>query len=165
MDKKFLEFWGNFLLNAAKGQEHLDDMTRWIREGFKGFEQQLSLFRKCYGLDHESESSPDYMEMWSKAATDFQNSYKEFLGIMGLVLKEDYLTLAEKYEALKEKLAHQEETIHHLKMKTASKDVDQGEIVKGFEMLMKKQAEQFQELTKSFGQLYRMPTKNKNVKK
>ena len=157
MDKKFLEFWGTFLLNAAKGQEHLEDMTQWFREGFKGVEQQMSLFRKCYDLDRESESSPNYTEMWSKAASDFQNSYKELLGLMGLFPKEEYLTLAEKYEALKEKLASQDETIRHLKMKSTARDFDQGEVVKGFEMLMKNQAEQFQEVMKSFGQLYKEP--------
>ncbi|MBM4271717.1 MAG: hypothetical protein FJ139_06120 [Deltaproteobacteria bacterium] len=165
MDKKFLEFWGNYLLNAARGQEHLDNMNRLIREGFKDFEQQMSLFRKCYGLDRESESLPHYMEMWSKAVSDFQNSYKEFLGLMGWVSKEEYLDLAEKYEALKEKSASQEETIRHLKIKTAASDVDQGEAVKGFEVLMKKQSEQFQELMKSFGQLYEEPTKKKKAKK
>jgi hypothetical protein len=159
MDKEFLEFWGNLLLNAAKGQEHLDDMTKCISEGFKGFEQQLSLFRKCYGLEHEEESSPKYTEMSSKAASDFQNSYKEFLGLMGFVPKEEYLALAEKYEALKEKLNSQEETIRHLRMKTPAGDVDQGDIVKGLDVLIKKQSEQFQELMKSFGQVYKEPKK------
>jgi hypothetical protein len=165
MDKNFLEFWGNFLLNAARGQEHLDDMNKCIHEGFKGFEQHTSLFRKYYGLDRESESSPNYMEIWSKAAADFQNSYKEFLSLMGWVSKEEYLDLAEKYEALKEKSASHEETTRHLKMKSPARDIDQGEVVKGFEVLMEKQAEQFQELMKSFGQLYKEPMKKKNAKK
>ena len=165
MDKNFLEFWGTFLLNAAKGQEHLEDMTQWFREGFKGVEQHMSLSRKCYGLDRESESSPNYMEMWSKAASDFQNSYKELLGLMGLVPKEEYLALAEKYEVLKETLASQDETIRHLKMKSATREIDQGEVVKGFESLMKNQAEQFQEVMKSFGQLCKEPQKKKNTKK
>jgi len=165
MDKKYLEFWGTFLLNSAKGQEQMEDMTRWFREGFKGFEQQMSLFRKCYGLDRESESSPHHMEMWSKAVSDFQNSYKELLGLMGLVPKEEYLALAERYEALKEKLASQDETIRHLKMKSTVGDTDQGEVVKGFESLMKSQAEQFQEVMKSFGQRYKEPQKKKNTKK
>ena len=165
MDKKFLEFWGTFLLNAAKGQEQLEDMTQWFREGFKGVEQQMSLFRQCYGLDREPESSPNYMELWSKAASDFQNSYKELLGLMALVPKEEYLTLAEKYEALQEKLASQDETIHHLKMKSTSGDIDQGAVVKGFEVLMKNQSDQFQKVMKSFGQLYKEPQKKKNTKK
>ncbi len=165
MDRKFLEFWGTFLLNAAKGQEQLEDMTQWFREGFKGVEKQMSLFRQCYGLDREPESSPNYMEMWSKAASDFQNSYKELLGLMGLVPKEEYVTLAEKYEALQEKLASQDETIHHLKMKGTSGDIDQGAVVKGFEVLMKNQSDQFQKVMKSFGQLYKEPQKKKNTKK
>ncbi len=165
VDKKFLEFWGTFLLNAAKGQEQLEDMTQWFREGFKGVEQQMSLFRKCYGLDREPESSPNYMEMWSKAASDFQNSYQEVLGLMALVPKEEYLTLAEKYEALKEKLASQDETIHHLKMKSTSGDINQGAVVKGFEALMENQTDQFQKVMKSFGQLYKEPPKKKNTKK
>jgi hypothetical protein len=105
------------------------------------------------------------MEIWSKAAADFQNSYKEFLSLMGWVSKEEYLDLAEKYEALKEKSASHEETIRHLKMKSPARDIDQGEVVKGFEVLMEKQAEQFQELMKSFGQLYKEPMKKKNAKK
>jgi hypothetical protein len=165
MDKKFLEFWGTFLLNAAKGQEQLEDMTQWFREGFKGVEQQMSLFRQCYGLDREPESSPNYMDMWSKAASDFQNSYKELLGLMGLVPREEYLTLAEKYEALQEKLASQDETIHHLKMKSTSGDINQGAVVKGFEALMENQTDQFQKVMKSFGQLYKEPQKKKNTKK
>ena len=165
MDKNFLKFWGTFLLNAAKGQEQLEDMTQWFREGFKGVEQHMSLFRKCYGLDREPESSPNYMEMWSKAASDFQNSSKDLLSLMGLVSKEEYLALAEKYEALKEKLASQDETIHHLKMKSTAGDIDQGEVVKGFEVLMKNQAEQFQKVMKSFGQLYEESAHKKKTKK
>jgi hypothetical protein len=165
MDKKFLEFWGNFLLNAAKGQEHLEDMTQWFSQGFKGFEQQMSLFRKCYGLDRESESSPNYMDMWSKATSDFQNSYKELMGLLGSVPREEYLTLAEKYEALKEKVASQDEAIRHLKMKSTAGDIDQGAVVKGFEVLLKNQADQFQKVMTSFGQPYKEPQKKKNTKK
>jgi len=58
---------------------------------------------------------------------------------------------------LKEKLASQDETIRHLKMKSTARDIDQGEVAKGFETLMKNQAEQFQEVMKSFGQLYKEP--------
>lgn len=165
MDKHFLKFWGTFLLNAAKGEEQLEDMNQCFREGFKGFEKQMNLFRKCYGLDGESESSPFNMEVWSKAAADFQNSYKEFLDLMGWVSKKEYLDLAEKYEALKETLASQEETIRHLKMKSTVRDIDQDEVVKGFESLMKNQAEQFQEVMKSLGQLYEESAHKKKTKK
>jgi len=31
MDRHFLEFWGNFLIKAAKGQKQLEDMSRCNR--------------------------------------------------------------------------------------------------------------------------------------
>ena len=49
MDTKFMEFLGNFLRSAAKGQDQAESMNRMVREGFKTFEQQLNLFQKFYG--------------------------------------------------------------------------------------------------------------------
>ena len=61
MDRKFLEFWGNALLNAAKGQEQVENLNRMARDGFKTFEQQLSLFQKLYGLDKKPDPTPPRM--------------------------------------------------------------------------------------------------------
>jgi len=154
MDRKFLEFWGNFLLSAAKGQEQVENLNRLASEGFKTFEQQLSLFQKFYGLDKKPDPSTPYAEMWSKAAADFTKSYQEFIGLMGMVPREDYEALAREHEALKKKAAELEEALRRGKKKPGGKDVDPAEVVKGFEGLMQKQAEQFQALMASYGKLY-----------
>jgi hypothetical protein len=154
MDRKFLEFWGNFLLNAAKGQEQAESLNRMVREGFKTFEQQLSLFEKFYGLDKKPDPSTPYAEMWAKASTDFAKSYQEFLGLMGTVPREDYEALAREHEALKKKAADLEEALRRGKKKTGSGEADPSEVVKGFEGLMQKQTEQFQALVASYGKLY-----------
>jgi len=154
MDSKFLEFWGNFLLNAAKGQEQAEGLNRMVREGFKTFEQQLSLFEKFYGLDKKPDPSTPYAEMWAKASSDFAKSYQEFLGFMGTVPREEYEELSRQNEALKKQLTALEETLHRRTKKTGSGEADPTEIVKGFEGLMKKQAEQFQTLMASYGKLY-----------
>jgi hypothetical protein len=154
MDSKFLEFWGNFLLNAAKGQEQAESMNRMVQEGFKTFEQQLSLFEKFYGLDKKPDPTTPYAEMWAKAASDFAKSYQEFLGLMGTVPREDYEALAKEHEALKKRAADLEVTLRREKKKTGSGEADPTEVVKGFEGLMKKQTEQFQALVASYGKLY-----------
>ena len=154
MDRKFLEFWGNFLLNAAKGQEQAESLNRMVREGFKTFEQQLSLFEKFYGLDKKPDPSTPYAEMWAKASSDFAKSYQEFLGLMGTVPREDYEALAREHEALKKKAADLEEALRRVKKKTGSGAADPTEVVKGFEGLMQKQTEQFQALVTSYGKLY-----------
>jgi hypothetical protein len=154
VDRKFLEFWGNFLLNAAKGQEQAENMNRLVRDGFKGFEQQLSLFQKLYGLEKKPEPSSPYAEMWAKAASDFTKSYQEFLGLMGVVPREEYEALSGEHEALKKKFAALEERLRRGKATSGGGEIDTTEVVKGFEGLMNKQAEQFKALMASYGKIY-----------
>ena len=154
MDRKFLEFWGNVLLSAAKGQEQVETLSRLAGEGFKTFEQQLALFQKFYGLDRKPDPAAPYAEMWKKAAEDFVQSYQEFIGLMGMVPREDYEALAREHEALKKKVEELEESLRKTKKRPGVKEADPSEIVKGFEGLMQKQAEQFQALMASYGKLY-----------
>jgi len=160
MDKHFLEFWGNFLINAAKGQKQLDDMSKWMQQGFKGFDEFTDMFRKFYGLEHMEKDTSSYMETWKKASENFQKSYKDYLHMMGVVPKDEHLTLVRKYEKLKEKIAAQEETINHLRMLLEEKKVEtQGKLVQGFQEIIEKQSEQFQETMETLGSFFK---KNKN---
>ena len=68
MDKHFLEFWGKFFINAARGQECFEQMAKWMGQGFQGSGDHMDLFRKCYGLNHLDAGSPDYVALWEKAA-------------------------------------------------------------------------------------------------
>jgi hypothetical protein len=157
MDRKFLEFWGNFLLNAAKGQEQAENINRLVRDGFKTFEQQLSIFQKLYGPDKKPDPSTpytEYAEMWAKAASDFTKSYQEFLGFMGVVPRDDYEALSREHETLKKKYAALEDKLRRGRAKAGSGEMDSLEVVKGFEGLMNKQAEQFHALMASYGKLY-----------
>ena len=156
MDKHFLEFWGNFLINAAKGQKQLEDMSKWMQQGFKGFDELTAMFRKFYGLEHMEKDTFDYMETWKKASEDFQKSFKDYLRLMGVVPKEEHLTLVKKYEELKEKVAFQEDTIRNLRMLLDEKKAEpQGEVVKGFQEIIEKQTEQFQETMETFGRFFK----------
>jgi hypothetical protein len=154
VDRRFLEFWGNALLNAAKGQEQVENLNHLVRVGFKSFEEQLSLFQKLYDLDKKPDPPAPYAEMWAKAASDFTKSYQEFLGFMGVVPREDYEALSREHEALKNKFAALEENLRHGRAKSGGKEIDPSEVVKGFEGLMKEQAQQFQALMEFYGKLY-----------
>lgn len=152
MDKQFLEFWGHFLINAAKSQKQLEEMEKWLNEGLRGFENLTAMFRKFYGLNGLQEGTAEYLKTWENAANSLQKSYKEYLNLMGMVPKNEHLALIEKYEDFKQKVAEQAETIKHLRMLLDDKgSVDQADIVKGFQNLMEKQSKQFQELTENFG--------------
>ena len=154
MDKHFLEFWGNFLINAAKGQKQLEDMARWMTQGLKGFEDLTAMFRKFYGLDRTPESAPGYVKTWEKAAKDFQKSFQDYLNLFGVVPRQEHLELVKKYEALKEKVTAQEETINRLRMLLEAKGADLGKIVKGYQDLVEKQIDQFEKLMGGLGESF-----------
>ncbi len=162
MDRHFLEFWGNFLINTAKGQKQMEDISKWMQQGFEGFDELTGMFKKFYGLEHMEKDTPAYIETWEKASDNFQQSFKDYLHMIGVVPKDEHLTLVKKYEELKEKVAAQEETINNLRMLLEEKKAEtQGELVKGFQEILEKQSEQFQETMETFGKFFK---KDKNKK-
>ena len=156
MDKHFLEFWGNVLINAAKEQKRLEDLSKWMQQGFNGFDDLTEMFRKFYGLDHMEKDTPAYLETMKKASENFLESFKDYLDLMGMVPKDKHLALVQKYEALKEKVADQEATIKNLQLLLEEKRAEsQGELVLGFQDLIEKQTKQFQETIETFGSFFR----------
>ncbi len=155
MDKHFLEFWGNYMLQMARGRKHLEEMTEWFRKGFTGFDEMTALFRKIYGLDKTAEESPDYSKAWKKARAEFEKSFKDYLNLLGVVPRDEHLALVKKYEELKEKVASQEETIKHLRsLLSESQGMHSAEVTRQFDELIQKQSDQFQSLMDGFHKMF-----------
>lgn len=155
MDPHFLEFWGNLLINAAKQQKQLEDLTQWMQQGFKGFDELTAMFKKFYGLEHMEKDTPAYTETWETASENFLQSFSDVIALMGMVPKDEHLALVKKYEELKKKVETQEETINHLQLLLEEKKAEsQEELVKGFQDLIEKQSKQFQETMKTFGSFF-----------
>lgn len=159
MDRQFLEFWGNFLINAAKGQKQLEDMAKWINQDFKGYDELTDMFRTFYGLESVEEETPGDMSAWESASKDFQKSFKDYLNLLGVVTKDEHLKLVKDYEEMKKKVADQEKAIKRLRMLLDERQTaGQSEVVRSYQDLMKKQSEQFQELTDVFSQFFKKRT-------
>ena len=148
MDRQFLEFWGNYLLAAARGQKQLEDLSQWIHQGLSGFEELTAMFKKIYGLDPPSGEDADSSNAWQKAATNFSKSFNAYLDLLDLVPKSEYRALEEKLDALQKKVAEQENTIQVLRQLLAEKGTYQGETAKVLQDLVNKQAEAFETLMK-----------------
>jgi phage I-like protein len=146
MDRQFLEFWGNYLLAAAKGQKQLEDLNQWIRQEFRGFEDLSAMFSKFYGLERPHKEDPDSIAAWKDAAADFRNSINAYFNLMGVVPKDEYQALKQKYATLQKKVDEQEDTINGLRKLLAEKGTYQGETVKVFQDLVKKQGDAFEKL-------------------
>jgi hypothetical protein len=149
MDSQFLEFWGNYLLAAARGQKQLEDLNQWISQGFSGFEELTAMFQKYYGLERPRNEDADSTKAWQNAAADFRNSFNDYINLMGGVPQDKYRTLEQKYAALQKKVAEQADTIKVLRELLAEKGTYQGESANVFQDLVKKQAEAFETLMKN----------------
>ena len=149
MDRQFLEFWGQYLLAAAKGQKQLEDLNQWIGQGFSGFEELTAMFKKFYGLDPPPKENSDSAKAWENAAAGFRNSFNAYLDLMGVVPKDKYRALEQKYAALQKKTAEQADTIKILRELLAEEGTYQGETAKVFQDLVQKQAEAFETLMQS----------------
>jgi uncharacterized coiled-coil protein SlyX len=163
MDKHFLKFWGNFLLQAAEGQKRSEDLARWMAAGFSGAEDLTRMFQKAYGLKPECDAASLHPEAWEKAAARFQKAFSEFLELFGAVARSRYEALRKEKEALEKKIEAQAKTIAELRAALAESRMAEGKILSGFQQLMDIQNEQFRQVSDRMGRLF--PGGEKNEEK
>ncbi|MGD0821221.1 MAG: hypothetical protein ABSA71_10805 [Desulfomonilia bacterium] len=159
MDKQFLEFWGNIMINAAKGQQQLEDIMKWYSGNFGDSKDITALFCRMYGLDPETEKAPGYLNVWHKAFDDFQKSFSELAIMMDLVPRKEYITLSRENHDLKKRIAELEEGLAHLRTLLDDKLRSPVEGLKGFQELINDQARQYQDFMKSATSVFEKPSK------
>ncbi len=152
MDSQFLEFWGNYMLAAAKGQKQLEDLNQWIRQGFRGFEDLTAMWKKVYGIEDSRDNNTETTKAWQNASDEFQNAFDTYLNLMGLIPRDKYRALEQKHTALQDKVAGLEETIKVLRNLLAEKGTYQGETAKVFQDLINRQAEAFETLMQNISE-------------
>jgi hypothetical protein len=146
MDRRFLEFWGHALLQAAGSRKQQEELFRWMRQGFKGVEELTSLFRNAYGLDNLPKSSPNYEEAWKSATADFRRAFTETFGRLGWVPQEAYESLEAENRRLKKALSEQEQHVRRLRSLLDQKGLDQGKTLEVLQDLVRKQGDAFSRL-------------------
>ena len=152
MDRHFLEFWGNFLLQAAKGQKQLEDLAKWTKRVSPIRRISPPCFARLTAWSKPSRTAPIINKSGKRPKRIFETLSSDYLSLLGVVPREEYAELARKYEELKEKVAEQEETIKLLRQLLSDKGLDYAVVTLEFQKLMEKQGEQFQELMKDVGE-------------
>jgi chromosome segregation ATPase len=155
MDEKILEFWGNLFLNMAQGKHQMDNLSAWMKDGF---EELSAMYEKMNDLYKLSDQGEEYKKTAQKLTREFQNSLKDYLSMMGIVSKDEFLTLVEKYEKLKQKCADQEETIRHLRMLLNAKETDQNNVMDEMQDIARNQSEFFKKMMGDFGKFLNSTT-------
>ena len=91
------------MMDADEGKKQLENMVNWVDYGFGGYEDSTAMFRKLCGLDWipEVKDMSNYLDTWNLAMKDYTKSFHNYLGLIGLVSKDEHLALTGKYKELK----------------------------------------------------------------
>jgi hypothetical protein len=97
------------MMDADKGKKQLENMVNWVDYGFGGYEDLTAMFRKLYGLDWmpEVKDMSNYLDTWNLAMKDYTKPFHDYLGLIGLVSKDEHLALIGKYKELKKTFERQ----------------------------------------------------------
>lgn len=149
MDKQILEFWGNMMLSAAKGQQQLEDIMKWMAGNVHDFKDVSARFCRMYGMEPGSGKEPDYLALWQRALSEFKDSYGELLAMMDLVPRKDYVAVNRENQELRRRVSELEEAVRHMRVLLDDRAAAPGEGIKGFQKLIDDQARQYQDFMKS----------------
>ncbi|MCK9230386.1 MAG: hypothetical protein M0Q23_07820 [Syntrophales bacterium] len=156
MDSQFLEFWGQSLLNLARGQRRLEELSRWMSgtAGGAGTDRLIDLFRTSYGLDKLEKDGPEYLKLFEKASRSYQQSLREYLSLFNVVPRDDMEALQRECDALKATIADQEKIIGRLKNIIDTSGRTPEEATRELKNLLEKQTLEFQKMMKTMGQAF-----------
>lgn len=163
MDSRFLEFWGNWMLQAAKGQKSLEEMSGWISKSCNGVEEFNRMMRRFCGMEEQpADKSPE--AVWEDSLALFSRAWEEYLILFDVAPKRAFDAAQAENEALKQRVREQEATIRKLRSRLLDQGADVGETVKGIQDLVQKQSSQFKELMSSFGAQFTPPSPKPEAK-
>jgi hypothetical protein len=153
LDHRFLEFLGNFFLNAAQGQRQIADLLDWMGMGYSGYEKLTAMFRKFYGLEAPAPSEVEAKKRDAEALHDFQQSFHAYLRLLGVVSESEHRQLLDKIEKLEEKCEEQENMIRNLKQLLNLKTTYQTQFFQNMQDIMSGQSKIFEQMLKSFWEI------------
>jgi hypothetical protein len=151
MDLRVLEFWGQALLAAARGQRQAEELKRFMQQGFPGGDELSAFFRRVYGGNADDVNSASRPAEWDRMAAVFQKGFQEWCAAFGLVPLAEVEALRERCRDLESEVQGQAETIRRLERLVGERALEQGDLVRGFQELMRRQSEAFQVLMAGFG--------------
>jgi hypothetical protein len=126
MDQPIYKFWEDQFMNLEQTRKQIEDMTKWIMEGFSGFEVPQEPLGKFWDIDFWSAEAQNYMKLWGATAEDFKKHLTYYLDMLGWVPKDEHSELIKQYNRLNEKVANQAKEI----AKQKEMVTDQKELVK-----------------------------------
>lgn len=151
MDRQFYEFWGKFMINVAKGQKQMEEMTAWMQQGYADKDDLATLLRSCYDVSPTQDKTAQDSQSWQKAISDFNNAFNKFAKQFGWVAQSEHGKLLEKCDILEKKVQEQQDTINRLRDLLTQKGLGHTELFEHLKDSFKEQTEQFNAFMETIG--------------
>ena len=156
MDAHFLELFGKMLIQAAKSQRQMDQLSSWMRQGLNAANMSglSDYFQRVYGFADIPKNSEQYAQLFQKAQGDFLAAYGEFTGLLGLVPEKKYEALQQEFEALEQKYLAQEKMIAKLTTKLKKSEDPSADLTGQLTDIIEKQKGEFAKTVKSLSKIF-----------
>ena len=152
MSRHFYEFWGNYYLNLARGQQQMDNLATLMKQGLTGMNDIAALFRRCYGFETDtaakSESVP---QSWQRTVADCQRVLNQLAALWGWVPQTEYERVVRERNMLKKKNEDQDAVIRQLRDLLNEEGRGHTMLIEHWKRSFEEQNAQFQSLMESIG--------------
>jgi hypothetical protein len=152
MNSQFLEFLGNYLIQAAKWQKLVNLPTVGNVSPVVDPTDYARLFKHFCSVASAPESDmPEYLQFWQQSLEQFQSLFSPYFKMWGWVSESDFRNLQEKCESLEKTIRKQEQIISQLRSLLDEKGLGQIEMIQRFQNLIQEQSDEFQNMMRNFG--------------
>lgn len=152
MNSQFLEFLGNYLIQAAKWQSLSSPPFTGSSLSVMEPAEFARLFKTfCTIAGSQEKEISDYLRLWQQSLENFHSLFTPYAKIWGWVPESDFQKLQEKCQSLEKVNRKQEQTISQLRSLLDEKGLGQVEMLQRFQNLIQEQSDEFQNLMRNFG--------------
>ena len=153
MHSQFMEFFGNYLIQAARWQKLLEQSAPDGKPEVMDMAELGRLFQKACGSGGPAEEPAvaEYSRIWQQTLEAFQSAFCTYAGMWGWVPRADYQALQEKCDSLEKTIGKKDEMISQLRSLLEEKGLGQSELLLRFQSLIQDQSDEFQTFMKNFG--------------
>ncbi len=155
MNSQFLEFMGNYLIQAARWQQQMTPSPAVKMPAAMDTTELSRLFKRFYSLaDAQKPEFAEYTQIWQQTIENFQSLFSPYAKMWGWVPEADYQALKTKYDALKKQTQKQDHTISQLRSLLDEKGLGQIELLQRFQSLIQDQNDEFQTFMQNLGEAF-----------
>ena len=153
MHSRFMEFFGNYLIQAAKWQKLVEERSSPdATPDVMDLAELGKLFQQAFGIDGPTEPAfAEFSRIWQQTVEAFQSVFCPYGKMWGWIPQAEYQALQDKCDSQEKAIQKKDEIISQLRSLLDEKGLGQIALLQRYQSLIQDQSDEFQTFMKSFG--------------